>query len=170
MAALKDDRMVTRRLRLCIAFRKASMLLIILPTARRGEEMDKLIDQAVKLYELENCVFTQNAGHKGGRNRIVVVSRGGEYRFILRISALSDRTEDDLLAETEFVHFLAKNGAPVSDVIPSVNGRSVERIEADGHSEFVSLFAYAKGMLISDNGYRYRDGAPLEEYFFNSEH
>ncbi len=130
--------------------------------------MDKLLDQAVKLYELEDCVFTQNACHEGGRNRIVVVSRGGEDRFILRISALTDRTEEELLAETEFVHFLARNGAPVSDVIPSVNGCSVERIEADGRAAYISLFAYAKGMLISDNGYRYREGAPLEEYFFNT--
>ncbi len=27
---------------------------------------------------------------------------------------------------------------------------------------------YAKGMLIADNGYRYRDGAPLSEYFYNT--
>lgn len=30
------------------------------------------------------------------------------------------------------------------------------------------LFSYAKGMLISDNGYKYRDGAPLKEYFYNT--
>ncbi len=68
--------------------------------------MDKLLDQARKLYDLEDCVFTQNGGHEGGRNLIVTVSREGEDRFILRISALGDRTEEELLAETEFVRFL----------------------------------------------------------------
>ncbi len=33
---------------------------------------------------------------------------------------------------------------------------------------YISLFAYAKGMLLADNGYRYREGAPLSEYFYNT--
>jgi Ser/Thr protein kinase RdoA (MazF antagonist) len=41
-------------------------------------------------------------------------------------------------------------------------------MEQDGATAFVSLFEYAKGMLLSDNGYRYREGAPLEEYFHNT--
>ena len=48
-------------------------------------------------------------------------------------------------------------------MIPSVNGALVEKIE----EAYVSLFEYAKGMLMFDNGYRYREGAPLEEYFYN---
>jgi Ser/Thr protein kinase RdoA (MazF antagonist) len=56
----------------------------------------------------------------------------------------------------------------VTDVIPSVRGKLVERMEQDGATAFVSLFEYAKGMLLSDNGYRYREGAPLEEYFHNT--
>ncbi len=130
--------------------------------------MDKLFDWAGKLYELEDCAFAENAGHEGGRNSIVTVRREGENRFILRISSLGDKTEEELNAEAEFVRFLAQNGALVANVLPSVNGRFVERIEANGLTAFVSLFAYAKGMLISDNGYRYREGAPLEEYFFNT--
>ena len=62
------------------------------------------------------------------------------------------------------MHFLADNGASVADVIPSVNGNFVEHIG----SIFASLFEYAPGMLISDNGYRYREGVPIEEYFFNT--
>ena len=95
---------------------------------------------------------------------------------MLRISAIGDRTEKDYLAETEFVHYLAQNCAPVADVIPSVNGKLVEVVEAAGDVSgrggafplFISLFEYAKGMLLCDNGYRYRDGVPLEEYFFNT--
>ena len=76
------------------------------------------------------------------------------------------------------MHYLAKNGASVADVIPSRSGKLVERMQvkpsviglseaadgAEGDAEcFVSLFAYAKGILLSENGYHYRDGAPLSE-------
>ncbi|MCR5768183.1 MAG: phosphotransferase, partial [Lachnospiraceae bacterium] len=120
------------------------------------------------LYSLEGCTFTPVPGHEGGRNRIVIVSRDGEKQYVLRLSALGDRSEADYLAETEFMRFLAENGAPVADVIPSVHGRLVECVEEEGVAVYVSLFAYAKGMLLADNGYRYREGAPLSEYFYNT--
>ena len=129
----------------------------------------KTISEQVKAsYSLEDCTFTEVSGHEGGRNQIVIVSRDGEDKYVLRISALGDRSENDYLAETEFVRFLAKNGTPVADVIPSVQGGLVVCVEADGETVYVSLFTYAKGMLLADNGYRYRKGAPLSEYFFNT--
>ena len=137
----------------------------------------KTLEQAIKLFSLQNYDFREVEGHEGGRNRIFICSKGGEKKFVLRISATGDRTENDYLAETEFVRFLAENGAPVADVIPSVNGKLVEVIDGadsiaagdDGAAPvFISLFEYAKGMLLADNAYRYRDGAPLSEYFFNT--
>jgi len=107
-------------------------------------------------------------GHEGGRNQIVIVSRNGNEQYVLRISNLGDRSGNDYLAETEFVRYLARNGAPVADVIPSVRGKLVERVEQDGTTVFIALFEYAKGMLLSDNGYRYREGTPLDEYFYNT--
>ena len=130
--------------------------------------MKRIPEQVKQIYALEGCTFTPVTGHEGGRNLIVIVSRNGEKQYVLRISGLGDRSENDYLAETEFVRFLAENGAPVADVIPSVQGRPVECLEADGKAIYVSLFAYAKGMLLADNGYRYREGAPLSEYFFNA--
>ena len=130
--------------------------------------MTGILEQTQKLYSLADCAFTPVSGHEGGRNRIVTVRRNGKKEYVLRISALGDRSEDDYLAETAFVRFLAENGAPVADVIPSVRGRLVERVEADGEAAYVSLFAYAKGMLMAENGYRYREGAPLSEYFYNT--
>ena len=138
--------------------------------------MIKMIEQAVKLFPLQDYDCHEIEGHEGGRNRIFICSKDGEKRFVLRVSVIGDRTEKDYLAETEFVHYLAQNGAPVADVIPSVNGKLVEVVEAAGDVSysgsptplFISLFAYAKGMLLCDNGYRYREGAPLEEYFFNT--
>ncbi|MBO6088844.1 MAG: phosphotransferase [Lachnospiraceae bacterium] len=130
--------------------------------------MKKNIEQVKKLYSLEDCTFTTVSGHEGGRNSIVIVSRNGDKQYVLRISDLGDRNENDYIAETEFVRFLAENGAPVADVIPSVKGNLVECIEADGKNVYVSLFAYAEGMLLADNGYRYREGTPLSEYFYNT--
>ena len=136
----------------------------------------KILEQAVNLFSLQDYDCREVEGHEGGRNKIFVCSKGGEKQFVLRISATGDRTENDYLAETEFVHYLAENGAPVADVIPSANGKLVEVIDADGTGAddagtspvFISLFEYAKGMLLADNAYRYRDGAPLSEYFFNT--
>ncbi len=130
--------------------------------------MTGILEQIQKRYALEGCAFTQISGHEGGRNQIIIVSRNGENKYVLRVSDLDDRSENDYLAETEFVRFLAENGAPVADVIPSVHGKLVERMEVDGKAVYVSLFAYAKGMLLADNGYRYREGAPLSEYFYNT--
>ena len=130
--------------------------------------MNRILEHVKALYPLKDCTFTEVSGHEGGRNRIVIVSRDGEKQCALRISALGDRSEADYLAETEFVRYLAENDAPVADVIPSVQGRLVECLEADGEVVYVSLFAYAKGMLLADNGYRYREGAPLSEYFYNT--
>ena len=129
--------------------------------------MIKMIEQAVKLFSLQNYDCCEIEGHEGGRNKIFVCSKDREKRFVLRVSVTGDRTEKDYLAETEFVHYLAQNGAPVTDVIPSVNGKLVEVVEG-ASLVFISLFEYAKGMLLCDNGYRYREGAPLEEYFFNT--
>ena len=126
------------------------------------------IRAAKEFYGLEEYEFRPVPGHEGGRNRILICTRKDENRYILRISTLEDRMEQDYLAEMEFVHYLAMNGAPVADVIPSVSGRMVECVEEEGKKAYFSLFVYAKGILMSDNGYRYRDGAPLEEYFYNT--
>ncbi len=130
--------------------------------------MTGILEQVKHLYALEGYTFTPVSGHEGGRNRIVTVSRNGENLYVLRISALGDRSENDYLAEAEFVRFLSESGAPVADVIPSVHGKLVEWMVSDGNPLYVSLFAYAKGMLLADNGYRYREGAPLSEYFYNT--
>ena len=130
--------------------------------------MNQIIEQVKKLYSLENCSFIPVSGHEGGRNQIVIASRNGNKQYILRISALGDRNEGDYLAETEFVRYLAENDGPVADVILSVNGKLVECLETDGKLVYISLFAYAKGKLLADNGYRYREGASLTEYFYNT--
>lgn len=135
--------------------------------AGKQEPLD-ILEAAKRLYALEEYDLAAVSAHEGGRNQLYVCRKEGESRFVLRISALGDRGEDEYLAETEFVRYLAENGAPVADVMPSVHGKLAERYENEEQDDFISLFAYAKGMLISDNGYRYREGAPLSEYFYNT--
>ena len=127
-----------------------------------------MTEKARTLYQLEDYEILPVPGHEGGRNLVWVCRLRGEKKYVLRISATGDRTEEDYLAETEFIRYLARNGAPVADGIPSVNGKTVECVEQDGKKIYVTLFEYAKGTLLSDNGYRYREGAPLEEYFYNT--
>ncbi len=130
--------------------------------------MKSVLDYSKEAYNLSSYEIKQVSGHDGGRNIVYTCIHNGECKYILRVSVLGDREEKDYLAETEFVHYLAENGAPVADVIESINNKYVERMEYDGRTIYISLFAYAKGILISDNGYRYREGAPLSEYFYNT--
>ncbi|MBP5745339.1 MAG: phosphotransferase [Lachnospiraceae bacterium] len=130
--------------------------------------MKQILEQTKYLFALKDCTLTPVSGHEGGRNRIFIVCRDEVKRHILRISDTGDRSENDYLAETEYVRYLAENGAPVADVIPSVHGNLVECIEVDKKTVYVSLFDYAKGMLLAENGYSYKKGAPLSEYFYNT--
>ncbi len=130
--------------------------------------LDQCLENAKRLFDLNGYVCEKVPGHEGGRNLVYICVRAGEPKFVLRLSGLGDKAAEDYLAEAEFVHYLADAGAPVADVIASVNGRLVESFSQDGKDYYVVLFTYAKGMLISDNGYRYRDGVPLEEYFYNT--
>lgn len=130
--------------------------------------MKSLLGCAKELFGLEGYECSPVNEHEGGRNLVYVCSKDGEKQYVLRISGMEDRCEEDYLAETEFVRFLAEHEAPVADVLPSVQGKLVECVEWEGENNYISQFAYAKGMLICDNGYRYREDAPLEEYFYNT--
>ncbi len=133
-----------------------------------GNEEISYLETAKKLYTLNEYELSEVQGHEGGRNLIYTCRRNGNPEYVLRLSILGDRSFEDYLAEAEFVHYLAEAGAPVADVLPSLNGNLVESFSDNGKEYFVMLFSFAKGMLISDNGYQYRARAPLEEYFYNT--
>ena len=130
--------------------------------------MRESVEYAIKVFALQACTIEPVTAHPGGRNFVFVCTAPDGDKKVLRISALCDRDKEHYLAETEFVHYLAQNGAPVADVCPSVSGNYVESFVRDGREVCLSVYQYAKGILLSDNGYRYREGAPLEEYFFNT--
>ncbi len=123
-----------------------------------------LKDSQIKLeiaarYGVNAAELTQYPHHEGGRN---TVYRCGD--IVIRVSGADDRRYEDYLAEAEYVHYLALGGADTVDVIPSVNGRLVEQIG----KLYVSAFTLAKGDQIAEHGYRYREGVPLSEYFYNT--
>ena len=80
------------------------------------------LEKAIRLYVLGDYDISEMAGHEGGRNSVYICKRNGIPELILRFSMLGDRTKDNYLAEAEFIHYLAENGAQVADVIPSSNG------------------------------------------------
>ena len=86
------------------------------------DKKTNILNLAKELYELNGYELHAVPGHEGGRNEVYICTLDGERKYVLRISATGDRTEEEYLAETEFVHYLAANGAPVADVIPSKNG------------------------------------------------
>lgn len=117
------------------------------------------IEQIAALYGALPAELTEYPRHEGGRNTVY-----GCRDFVIRVSESSDRTYDDYRAETEFVRYLAKESADTVDALPSRNGRFVERVGG----AFISAFTVAKGDQIAAHGYRYREGAPLSEYFYNT--
>lgn len=113
-------------------------------------------------YGLGDCAFTELPAHEGGRNRAYIVRCRAE-KLILRCSPAEGRSLEAIAAELEFVHYLREGGAPVAGVIPARDGRLF--IELDGR--FVCLFEWAEGVCLADMGYRYRDGVPISEYYYN---
>lgn len=61
----------------------------------------------------ENCEITPVKEHEGGRNLVYICKYMNEPKYAIRVSMIGDRTENEYLAEAEYVHFLAKGGASV---------------------------------------------------------
>ena len=104
--------------------------------------------------------------YEGCANLVYRYERGGQPR-ILRISYRPDRTIEHIRAELHFVNYLAENGVRVSRPLLSENGNLVEVIHAGGMPFIAVSFGKGRGMRVPDNGYRYREGAPIQEYFQN---
>ena len=120
-----------------------------------------------ELYCLDDYSFTLIAAHEGGRNLLYTCEKEGARIQILRISFLPDRNREDYLSEIEFVRYLVDNGGNVANVIESSNGNLLEEVFCDNHTFFICLFEKANGKMLVENGYRYRKGVPLTEYFYN---
>ncbi len=118
-------------------------------------------------YDLAGYSFEQVMSHEGGRNLIYFCNKEDAPSFVLRISYMNDRTENDYLAELEFVRYLSQNGASVANVVLTVDDNLLCQMEVENQILYICLFEKAKGMQLAENNYRYREGAPLSENFYN---
>ena len=128
-----------------------------------------LLPQVQKLYGLYG--YEINMVDRGydiceGQNAVYYCTKEGESTKVFRLS-LNERSLDELLAEAEYVRYLYENGGNVSNVLTSLNGNLVEEITVNNLVGYVSLFEKAKGKQLHENNYRYRDGVPITEYYFN---
>lgn len=126
-----------------------------------------ILPAAVERYGLRGYAIRPVPTHEGGRNAVFTCEKAGAPSRILRIVFLSDRSLEALLAEAEYIRYLRTNGASVADVIPSNRGNLIEEIFLEGRILYASLFERAKGRMLAENNFQYREGAPIEEYYFN---
>jgi Ser/Thr protein kinase RdoA (MazF antagonist) len=120
-----------------------------------------------ELYELEGYEIKPVQAHDGGRNVVYTCEKEGAEAKILRISFLPDRSREDFLAEVEYIRYLFEHGGSVADVISSRKGNLLEEITHNNHTYFVCLYNKAKGKRLVENNYRYREGVPYTEYYYN---
>ena len=57
--------------------------------------MKNLLECARELFGLEGYECNPVSEHEGGRNLVYVCCKDGEKKFVLRVSGLGDRTEED---------------------------------------------------------------------------
>ncbi|WP_338554103.1 phosphotransferase [Paenibacillus sp. KS-LC4] len=126
-----------------------------------------LIPAVTELFGLEGYEMKLIPAHEGGRNVVYNCEKGGSASKILRISFLPDRSREDFLGETEYIRYLFEHGGSVSNVISSRKGKLLEEISYNNHTFFVCLFEKAKGKMLVENNYRYREGVPITEYYYN---
>jgi Ser/Thr protein kinase RdoA (MazF antagonist) len=125
-----------------------------------------VLGRAARLFGSSREQLGRFNDYEGCANLAYHYHREGEGR-VLRISYRPDRPPEAVQAELHFVEYLAQGGVRVSRPVRSVRGNLVEVISA-GDVPFLAVsFVRGKGTRMPDNGYRYRQGASIEEYFEN---
>jgi len=125
-----------------------------------------VLDTATELFGIRKDGLKVFASYEGCANLVYGFEHEGQPR-ILRVSFRGDRTAEQIRAELHFVNYLAENGVRVSTPVPSRNGELLETIRVEGTPLHMVCFVKGKGKRVPDNGYRYREGVPIEEYFQN---
>jgi len=126
----------------------------------------QVLDTASRLFDIRKDALKLVAGYEGCANLVYEYLRDGQPR-ILRISFRSDRTAEQIQAELHFVNYLAEHGVRVSRPVSSQSGKLLETVRVRRMPLHVVSFVKGKGMRVPDNGYRYREDVPIEEYFQN---
>lgn len=126
----------------------------------------EVLDTVSRIFGIRKDALKLVAGYEGCANLVYEYEHNGQPR-ILRISFRPDRTAEQIQAELHFVNYLAEHGVRVSVPIPTQNGNLLESLWVGRIPLHIVTFVKGEGMRVPDNGYRYRKGAPIEEYFQN---
>jgi Ser/Thr protein kinase RdoA (MazF antagonist) len=125
-----------------------------------------VMSAAAEAYGTSAAALRPFAGFEGCQNLVYAYDDGGVPK-VLRVSFRVDRSAAQIRSELDYVGYLAHHGVGVARVVPSVRDALLECFEASGVSFVAVSFLRGEGMRVPDNGYRYRDGAPITEYFRN---
>lgn len=125
-----------------------------------------VLEPVARLYGIKKDALTLVAGYEGCANLVYEYSRDRQP-LILRISFRPDRGAGQIQAELDFVNYLAEGGVRVARPVPSRNGRLLETIQVLDTPLHIVSFTKGAGMRVPDNDYRYREDAPIDEYFHN---
>ncbi|XMB71887.1 phosphotransferase [Mycoplasmatota bacterium WC30] len=102
---------------------------------------DELVKQAGLFYDVD---FYEIKFH-GGFESFVYIYTKNSVEYILRLVHSDHRIYEHVLGELEFIDYLAKNGACVSTVIQSKNGKIVEKLRIN-EKDYFSVSAFIKGL------------------------
>lgn len=127
----------------------------------------QLIPIISELYGLKGYEIRPIKAHEGGRNLVYTCAKEGSVAKVIRIAFLDDRSREDFLGEVEYIRYLFEHGASVSDVVGSQKGNLLEEVTYNDHSFYVCVFEKARGKMLVENNYRYRQGVPITEYYYN---
>lgn len=125
-----------------------------------------VLDTASELFGIRKGDLKAFSSYEGCANLVYEFEHEGQPR-ILRVSFRQDRTVEQIRAELHFVNYLAENGVRVSTPVPSQRGELLETVWVEGIPLHMVCFIKGRGKRVPDNGYRYREDAPIEEYFQN---
>lgn len=103
-----------------------------------GEALGRFGFAPAPLLELEGSAFVYE-GLIGGQPRILKIVPG----IWNTAQQITGSTLEQLLAEVDFVRFLAENGLPVARPVPSRSGSWVERVPLDDQACFL-IYAFEK--------------------------
>jgi Ser/Thr protein kinase RdoA (MazF antagonist) len=126
----------------------------------------EVMGQAATLFGTQKDALRVYESYVGCANLVYEYMLGSQP-MILRISFRPDRSAEDIAAELDYVNYLSAHGVRVSKPVLSKHDRYLEIVEAQGHPFHATSFVKGRGIRVPDNGYRYREDAPIEEYFQN---
>jgi Ser/Thr protein kinase RdoA (MazF antagonist) len=126
----------------------------------------RVLGRAAKRFGASRDDLVSYPSYEGCQN-LVYEYNCQEQPLILRISYRAERPIEQVEAELHFVCYLADGGVRVARPVHSRAGNLIEPLTAEGLTFLAVSFVKGRGMRVPDNGYRYREGVPIEEYFRN---